>query len=236
MPSIGSSPLGRENLKELRDDAAQSRYSATMRGSVLIVLIGSLSCTKVREQPTAPQPVASQSSAAEAQKPAPRLDQRRPPTSWGSNPSIASGSQADAANQVRVEETLNGNPAGLKQQDLNRSLEGTLPSLATCFENGSVAGGSVGLSFEADPSGRARNVKVTGAPSAAEKCVNNKMQAVKLPEFEGNPVTVQFPLTVFRKQSPAPGSGEGAHAGAPAQTAPAAAPAPQAPASPFVQP
>jgi hypothetical protein len=82
-------------------------------------------------------------------------------------------------------------------------------SLATCFSP-SAENPMVSVSFEADPSGRASLVRVSGAPPDAERCVRMIVQNMKLPRFEGNGVHVDLPLTfhqVGRGQAAAP-SGE----------------------------
>jgi hypothetical protein len=105
--------------------------------------------------------------------------------------------------------TLNGNPNGLSREILNSTIQGTMGSLATCFSP-SAENPMVSVSFEADPSGRASLVRVSGAPPDAERCVRMIVQNMKLPRFEGNGVHVDLPLTfhqVGRGQAAAP-SGE----------------------------
>jgi hypothetical protein len=105
--------------------------------------------------------------------------------------------------------TLNGNPNGLSREVLNSTIQGTMGSLATCFSP-SAENPMVSVSFEADPSGRASLVRVSGAPPDAERCVRMIVQNMKLPRFEGNGVHVDLPLTfhqVGRGQAAAP-SGE----------------------------
>ena len=105
--------------------------------------------------------------------------------------------------------TLNGNPNGLSREVLNSSIQGTMSSLATCFSP-SAQNPMVSVSFEADPSGRASLVRVSGAPPDAERCVRNIVQNMSFPRFEGNGVHVDLPLTfhqVGRSQAASP-SGE----------------------------
>jgi hypothetical protein len=117
------------------------------------------------------------------------------------NPAAASGGSG----------TLNGNPNGLSREALNSAVQGTMASLATCFSP-SAQNPMVAVSFEADPSGRASLVRVSGAPADAERCVRNIVQSMRFPRFEGNGVHVDFPLTfhqVGRSQPAAPApSGE----------------------------
>ena len=105
--------------------------------------------------------------------------------------------------------TLNGHPNGLSREALNSVIQGTMGSLATCFTP-SAENPMVAVSFEADPSGRASLVRVSGAPPDAERCVRLRVQNMKFPRFEGNGVHVDLPLTfpqVGRGQAAAP-SGE----------------------------
>jgi hypothetical protein len=95
---------------------------------------------------------------------------------------------------------LNGDPKGLKREDINNALQQALPALAGCFQ-GSGGPPSIGLTFDAEPAGRASNIKVSGASPAAERCVSASLARVKLPVFEGKSVPVNFPISVF---SPTP--------------------------------
>ncbi len=79
---------------------------------------------------------------------------------------------------------------------MQKVLNGTLPSLASCFAAGSGSG--AGLTFDADPSGHARNVKVTGVNAETERCVSSIVSGVRLPDFQGAAVPVQFPLSIYR--------------------------------------
>jgi hypothetical protein len=114
------------------------------------------------------------------------------------NPTVAPGAGGPG--------TLNGNPNGLSRETLNVAIQGTMGSLATCFSP-SAQNPMVAVSFEADPSGRASLVRVSGAPPDAERCVRNIMQKMRFPRFEGNGVHVDLPLTfhqVGRSQPAAP--------------------------------
>jgi hypothetical protein len=132
-----------------------------------------------------------------------------------------------------VADTLNGDPKGPTREALSQALDGVLPAVARCFPDGAA---SVGVSLEADPSGKAANVKVTGA-GAAEGCVRGAVAAVRLPTFEGKAVPVSFPINI-QTTRPAPPAGAAPTAAA----APVAPPAPEpvpggaAPPSVFVQP
>jgi hypothetical protein len=141
---------------------------------------------------------------------------------------VPAGPAAGVRPDTAVVATLNGDPNGLKQEDLQRALDGAVGSLASCFKAGGPS--NVGLSFDADPSGRPSGIKVSGASPETERCISNTLSGVRLPRFSGNAVPVQFPLSVH---APAPVAG----ATAPSSTG-AAAPATAAPAAPpiFVKP
>jgi hypothetical protein len=91
---------------------------------------------------------------------------------------------------------LNGDPKGLKREDINNALQQALPTFAACFQG--PGSPSIGLSFDAEPDGRASNVKVTGASPDGERCVTATLGRTKLPVFEGKSVAVSFPISVFR--------------------------------------
>jgi hypothetical protein len=106
----------------------------------------------------------------------------------------------DAA-PAAIVDTLNGDPKGLKREDINGALQAALPALAGCFQ-GSNAPPSIGLAFDAEPDGRASNIHVTGATPDGERCVSATLGSVKLPVFEGRSVPVQFPISVYRPPTP----------------------------------
>jgi hypothetical protein len=114
---------------------------------------------------------------------------------------------------------LNGDPKGLKREEIGAALESALPSLAPCLQGG---GTGVGLTFDASPEGRAENIKVSGASPETERCVSSTLARIKLPQFEGKAVPLHFPLNVYRPAAPPP---------APVPPAAAAAPTPPAAAS-----
>ena len=102
------------------------------------------------------------------------------------NPTVASGAAGSG--------TLNGHPNGLSRTTLNTAIQGTMGSLASCFTP-SAQSPMVAVSFEADPAGRASLVRVSGAPSDAERCIRNIIQGMRFSRFEGNGVHVDLPLT-----------------------------------------
>lgn len=199
--------------------------SSRFAGLLGALALGAVACTKVIEAPPPPPAEEPAAPAPAPVKPRPQPTPRRP---WPPPPPTAAAQPPDAA-RVTTVETLNGDPNGLKREDLNNALQGSLPSLAGCFQSEGAGGPpSVGLSFDADGTGKAQNIKVTGASREAERCVTRTLTAAKLPTFEGKSVPVQFPLSVYR-QPPPPAPA------APAAAAAAAA-APEQPPKIFVQP
>jgi hypothetical protein len=169
--------------------------------AVLLLGLGG-ACTKVNEQPVARQ----QMQAAPVEAPA----KAKPvaPTTYtfstsGETPPPPVARRALPPDAAPIT-SLNGDPKGLQREDLGRAMNGVLPSLVNCFQEPG-APSSVGLSFEADPSGKARNIKVTGGSAAAQGCVSSTLGAASLPSFEGKSVPVDFPLSVQRTgAAPAP--------------------------------
>lgn len=185
------------------EDAEDMRTSRPGVWTMVAVSL-TLACTKVREQPVAdPEP----ETAAVA--PAPRAVAKSRPTLSGGPVTFASDEPAPSpsvgklapatspAEAAAAPGTLNGDPKGLRRAELQRALDGALPGLASCFR-GESPPGSVGLSFEADPSGKIRNVRVGGGGAEAERCVTSTLAGVRLPAFEGKPVPVDFPLAIQR--------------------------------------
>jgi hypothetical protein len=126
------------------------------------------------------------------------------PTQLGPEPVVAARAAASGGSG-----TLNGNPNGLSRETLNSAIQGTMGLLATCFSP-SAQNPMVALSFEADPSGRASLVRVSGAPPDAERCVRNVVQNMRFPRFEGDGVHVDLPLTFHQvgRSQPSVPSGE----------------------------
>jgi hypothetical protein len=98
--------------------------------------------------------------------------------------------------------TLNGHPNGITRETLNRSVQGAMGALATCFAN-VTHDPMVAVSFEAQPDGRPSLVRVKGAPPDAERCIRGVMQRMQLPAFEGKGVQVDLPLSFHRVAQPA---------------------------------
>jgi hypothetical protein len=181
-------------------------------GVVLASWLPLTACTKVVEQPAAPPPPTRAAPAPKAAKaPAPRPAPAPWPSEAPARKAAPTAAPAAAEKPALPADTLNGDPRGLRRDDLGRALDGALGSLASCFPPGSASGG-VSLSFDADPSGRARNVKVAGGGAAAESCVSEKVAALRLPAFEGKAVPVQFPLSIHSAPAAQPGAAKPAEA------------------------
>ena len=177
-------------------------------------LVLSSACTKVNEQPVAPAPaqIAASAPKEKTRPPAPRPkwettfdeDEEAPPAPPSPPPAAPV-------------ETLNGDPEGLRREDLQKTLDAALPSLASCFD-GAVGSVSVALSFDADPAGKAENIQISGADPTAKSCVSARVKALSLPRFAGKAVPVHFPISVQRtttaakpaeKASPSPAAAAG---------------------------
>lgn len=93
--------------------------------------------------------------------------------------------------------SLNEDPEGLKRSDLQAALDAQMGALAKCFDHSDVT--SVGIYFEADPSGQARGVRVRGAPAETETCATSVIENLRFPAFKGNPVPIDFPISIRRR-------------------------------------
>jgi hypothetical protein len=200
--------------------ARQARLRPTRL--LAIALLGA--CTKVNEQPILPAAAEIPEAAQAAKKPAPR-----PPARGGWKSAFASDRPSDpparlprTPDAAPPAETLNGDPEGLKREALQKALDAAMPAFAACFD-GSQGSVNVSLSFDADPSGRARNLRISGGGAAAERCVSGVAAGLALPTFTGAAVPVHFPLSI-RASAPV------------AAPAPAAKAEPAKPAPVFVNP
>lgn len=188
--------------------AARGRFSSTPHVGLCLSLFGLLElagCTKERQQPvlTIQAPAVSNSLRAPVPRD-PKLKQGRvelPEKSWGARrredgvgQPLTSADKNVLAAQAR---SLNDHPEGLQRKDLQAALDAQMGNLARCFDNVDVT--NVGVFFEADPTGEARGIRVRGAPPAAETCVSGLIGALKFPPFKGNPVPVDFPLSVRQR-------------------------------------
>jgi hypothetical protein len=163
----------------------------------LCLSVGLLACTKVVEQPVLETPPAPPQAQAPAR---PRAPQR---------PAWPSSAPAPAAAPVAREtaapvDTLNGDPNGLKREDLQAALDGAMTRFSGCVDAPGTT--QLALSFDADPEGKATNIKVSGGGGNAEGCVSQVAGSLPLPKFTGKAVPVHFPITVQRtvtQQAPA---------------------------------
>jgi hypothetical protein len=201
--------------------AQQSFARLTLCATLVLAAAGA--CTKVREQPVA-QPVAVAPEPVKvAKKPV-----RRPSSSGWSTPPARAALPAAPTEAV-------GTGTPFDRNKLQGALEAALPGLNPCWPNGTVAAATI--SFDATSAGKAENVKVAGASSPGqEKCVADRLAALKLPSFDGPPVGVNLPITVGIRGLTQPADPSAPAAAAPpampaaAAAAPtAAAPAPAAP-------
>ena len=170
-----------------------------------LVLITFSGCTKTREQPdlaTNAAPV-SNSLRAPVYDPAAKQEKvRLSSRQWGTKPN-GPGSMARPltnANKGILEAqgmSLNEDANGLKRGELQKALDEKMGGLSKCFDNSDVT--SVGIYFEADPSGEARGIHVRGAPSDAESCARGVIGSLRFPEFQGNPVPIDFPISISRR-------------------------------------
>jgi hypothetical protein len=186
---------------------------------------GAAGCIKVNEQPPLPEVELEPPPAAPVVKKAPRPNRPWAPTAFASDPAPPPAQVAAKPDAARpVVETLNGDPNGLKREDLQKILDGAMPAFAACFEK-SETSVNVGLSFDADPAGGASNLKVTGGDPASSSCVKKVVSGLRLPGFSGPAVPVHFPLSIHASTRPKP-----------AASAPPAVTEPARPAPVFVNP
>jgi hypothetical protein len=180
----------------------------TARGSTGPAICAALAAlgackAKVKEQPAAaaaPPPIAVATAPAAPPRRAPT---REAPAAASEIPAPSTpGAVAIAAARDAGPATLNGDPGGLKREDLNRAIDAVMPGFAGCFQGGPAPGGPVGLAFDADPSGRAQNVRVSGAGAEAQKCITGALAGLRLPAFAGPSVPVEIPLAVHRPAPP----------------------------------
>ena len=168
--------------------------------ALFCVAVLSSGCTRERQQPVLPSqsaPVSNSLRAPAAVGPKAKqgrvaMPERRWGVSDGKRP-LTTISQVSAA-QAR---SLNDHPEGLQRSQLQSALDAKMGELARCFDNAEVT--SVGVYFEADPSGEARGIQVRGAPPDAQACVSSLISALKIPAFKGNPVPVDFPLSIRQR-------------------------------------
>jgi hypothetical protein len=168
--------------------------------AAILVAWGTAACSRTLEQPPPPPPEAPPPAVKPMVKKA-----ARPANPWGSSwgassfaterPAAASAPRAVAVDARPAANTLNGDPDGLKQEDLQKAIDAVMPTIAACFD-GAEGAGSVTVSFDADPSGRPANLKVAGGGAGPEGCVRGVLGGLRLPTFTGAPVPVALPLAI----------------------------------------
>jgi len=191
--------------------------------AMLLAMCTVSACTRVRQQsdPLPARPLPPVTRNVPTQRP------------WPVTPPPPAALPPDAAPTVIVD-TLNGDPKGLKREDINNALQQALPTLANCFQGAGAP--SVGLSFDAEPGGRASNIKVSGASPEGERCVSAALAQTKLPAFEGKSVPISFPISVYRPPVPTPAAAVENPAPVPVTGAVQAAPPAGASTSPYAPP
>ncbi len=169
---------------------------------LFFALAGAFGCTKELAQPVLQTETAPVGNSLRAPAPIdPKAKQGRvgmPERRWGTR---EDGSKYALNTTKAVLEaqakSLNNHPEGLQRAQLQGALDAQMGNLARCFDNVSVT--QVGVYFEADPSGEARGIQVRGAPPAAQDCVTNLIRGLKIPQFEGHSVPVDFPLSISQR-------------------------------------
>ena len=166
-----------------------------------------VACTKVvpppppEPTPPTPEPVAKRKFPP-------------PPPAWPKSPAPPAAAPAAPPPPAAPIETLNGDPNGLKREDLQAALDGAMDRFAGCVDAAGTT--QVALSFDAAADGKAENIKVSGGPAGADKCVSSIVSSLRLPKFSGKPVPVHFPITVRRTVTqPAPRQAAGGPSGPP---------------------
>jgi hypothetical protein len=173
--------------------------------TVSLFFLSVAACTKTRSQPepTYSAPPGVNSLRAPVYDPAAKQGKvSLPSRRWGSN-SMQPGSMktplTNGDNRIAAAQskTLNDDVNGLKRSELQKALDEKMGGLAKCFDKTDVT--SVGIYFEADPSGEARGIRVRGAPGESEGCARSIIGSLKFPEFQGNPVPIDFPVSISRR-------------------------------------
>ena len=202
------------------DNFGRRRTLASGRAWFVASLWLTVGCNKELEQPVLPTnggPVSNSLKAPVYQAPGKNdkvtLSERKWGTRRGSGTPSSPLTTANKAMAAAQAKSLNDHPDGLRREELQKVLDEQMGDLAKCFDNVEVT--SVGIYFEADPSGTARGVRVSGAPGASEACAKNIVTALKFPEFQGNPVPIDFPIRISRTVKTVQGGAPGDQAQAP---------------------
>lgn len=181
-----------------------SRSGMSMRGIAFAVVAMAAMAACNRRSSLPPLPTLSQvaPTAAKAEKGtveyrsepgspiAPTVVPDEPPPA-----ALAPAPSSDKGSAPRA--TLNGDPNGITRETLNRSIQGAMGALASCFAS-MTEDPMVAVSFEAEPSGHPSLVRISGAPPDAEHCVRNVVQNIRFPSFDGKGVQVDLPLSFHR--------------------------------------
>lgn len=177
--------------------------------SVLAVLWLGVGCNKELKQPVltaAATPVSNSLKAPVYEAPGKNDKVALTERKWGTRSMGTTSSPLTTANKAVAAaqaKSLNDHPQGLRREELQKVLDEQMGNLAKCFDNAEVT--SVGIYFEADPSGTARGVRVNGAPGDSEACAKNIISALKFPEFQGSAVPIDFPIRISRTVKPVAG-------------------------------
>jgi|GEM_PF-5871607 len=159
-----------------------------------------MACTKVVEPTQAVQAPAHVGEAARIPQPVNNQGKvNLPARSWGLNQGAEAAprrvSLPSGGTYTGASASLNGDPGGLNREQLQIALQASLPRLSGCFSNASDT--SMVISFDADPSGQVRGVRVRGAVDA-EPCVRETIESIRFPRFSGNPVAIDYPINISR--------------------------------------
>jgi hypothetical protein len=169
----------------------RSRPSRVGLAAAVALSLGGLgaACTKVVEPPV-----------LDPQAPVPEPVKKRkfapPPPAWPAAKPAAPTPPPPPPPAAPAVETLNGDPEGLKREDLQNRLDAAMDRFTACVDAPGTT--RVALSFDAAPEGGAQNVKVSGGGAVADKCVAGVVAGLSLPKFSGKPVPVHFPIVVQR--------------------------------------
>jgi hypothetical protein len=176
---------------------AINRLRRAGSGAALALVVAlSGACTKVVEPPVLESP-------PPPPEPAKKRKVASAPAWPSSRPSTPTPTPSAPGPEQPAVETLNGDPEGLKREDLQNILDAAMDRFTACVDAPGTT--RVALSFDADPSGSPQNVKVAGGGAPAEACVAGVVATLPLPKFSGKPVPVHFPITVQRTiTQPAP--------------------------------
>lgn len=131
---------------------------------------------------------------------------RSPPPRPRFSDTPAQTRRADAgARVVAAESSGSRAKKPLSREELQRTLDAALGSMAACFASASpTAGNGAWVSFDADPAGRATHIKVKQTIAEVEKCITAVIAALKLPTFDGATVPIDYPVAIHRPTRSAP--------------------------------